>query len=178
MKYVFSIVLIVLSGCSTKTVNTVENKIDVNQLIELNNYRTVNVDSLFQISFPSNFTRTNCLSEDAILQFNDLSREEHLVIFNTSGNSDTVSLKEKLKLEMKLTDIKNEVTETSEYEGLFIENYSCDVSLSNSIVGYSYWLTRYNWSSNSYLIFRWTLHNNKKQFEEDASLIGKTFIPL
>lgn len=178
MKYVFSIALIVLSGCSTKTVNTVENKIDVNQLIELNNYRTVEVDSLFQISFPSNFSRTKSLSEDAILQFNNLSSEEHLMIFNTNGDSDTVSLKEKLKLEIKLTDIKNEVTETSEYEGLFIENYSCDVSISSSIDGYSYWLTRYNWSSNSYMICRWTLQNNKKQFEKDASLIGKTFIRL
>ena len=59
MKYVYGFVIIILLGCSNNSIETIENKIDVNQLIELNNFRSIKVDSLFQILFQNLLLQQN-----------------------------------------------------------------------------------------------------------------------
>jgi len=171
MKYLFAIVLIVLSGCSN---SPTQNKIDVNQLIRENNLRTITVDSLFEISFPQRFTKTEHLSEIAILQFNDLSSEEHLIILNSGADSVTISLKDKIHEIVRVNEMTNTEQNNFKLKGVSIENYGCDVSVNNSLEEYSYWLTRFKWSSESYTVCRWTLKENKENFIKDANLMRET----
>ena len=173
MRYIFVIVLFVISSCSN---SAAKKKIDVGQLIEENNYRTITVDSLFQISFPERFTKTAHLSEDAILQFNDLSSEEHLIVLNESNDSIAVTLKDKMSQVFNVKELTNGRTSISVNSEMSIENYSCDVLSASQIGEYSYWLTRFKWSSKSYIVCRWTLKRKKEQFTKDAKLIEKTFV--
>jgi len=172
MKFIFVIVLFVISSCSELPL---EKKVDLNQLIEENNFRTITVDSLFQISFPERLTKTALLSEDAILQFNDLSCEEHFIVLNSAADSITVSLEDKLNEIVRANEISNVQKSSFENEGVSIENYICDVSIKSSLEEYTYWITRFKWSTKRYIICRWTLKNNKGHFIKDANLIEKTF---
>jgi len=176
MKYVYGFVIIVLLGCSNNSIKTIENKIDVNQLIELNNFRSIKVDSLFQISFPKSFTRTEYLSEEAILQFNNLSKEQHLVILNEDDNSDRIELKELLGQIVSIIECTNEKTNSSDQGGMSLEQYSCDAKGISSVEEYSYWVTRFSWLSESYIVCRWTLKSQKEQFINEAKLIEQTFV--
>lgn len=172
MKYLFAIVLIALCSCSN---SYIDKKVEVDQLVLENNYRTIEVDSLFQLSFPSCFSKTKNLSESAILQFNDLSREEHLLVFNTSDDSNSVSLVAMLNEIVRLKKITNENKSESEYDGFSVDRYSCNVSTDSSLEDYSYWLIRFNWSTVSYTICLWTTKDNKDQFNKDVNLIERAF---
>ncbi len=176
MKYVYGFVIIILLGCSSNSIETIENKIDVNQLIELNNFRSIKVDSLFQISFPKSFTPTKYLSEEAILQFNNLSKEQHLVILNEHENSNRIELKELLGKIVSIIECTNEKTNSSDQEGMSLEQYSCDAKGISSIEEYSYWVTRFRWLSESYIVCRWTLKSQKEEFINEAKLIEQSVV--
>ena len=170
MKFFFAIILIVLSSCSD---TTFEKEVDIDELIQSNNYRTIEVDSTFQISFPQRFSKTESISDNAIVQFNDLSREEHLIIVNDEPND--FDLKETLKEITTINAITNEKIDSSENDKFEVERYTCDVSQNSFLGEYSFWLTRFKNSRVSYTLCLWTTTKNKEQFSKDVNNIERTF---
>ena len=151
-------------------------KDDVQSAIITQGFKTIDVDSLFQISFPKSFSRTKTLSEEAIVQYNDLCKEEHFILIKSEKTN--LSMLEELRQIQSFSKISNQKEEMDIVSNDTIESLICGVYSSNSKDQYSYWLTRYKTTSSNYLLCRWTTKKNENDFRDDAKLIGDAFLRL
>lgn len=152
------------------------NKNDIQSVVIAKDFKTVDVDSSFQISFPRSFSKSNILFEEAILQYNDLYNDQHFILIKSEKTR--LTLLEEFRQIRSFSKILNQRSDVDVVRNDTVENLSCHIYYSNSREQYSYWLTRYKCALNNYILCRWTTKKNESEFIDDAKLIGESFLKL